>query len=789
MIRNFLLLASRNFIKNGVYSIINILGLSVGLAAFIILSLFVKFELSFDTYHNDHDRIYRVVQKVSTSSEINTWQDLPAPIGIELENRYAEVEEAIVIKRVWGEYFSTSKGRTFYEKGGSYANPDIFDLLKINFVAGDKITALDGPMKIVLTESLANKLFPDSNPMGQSILVDKRRTYQVSAVIEDFPYNTYGRSSYLISFETYKSVYHRDLFELWDWHSVRVYLKLKEDVDAKVFENKIKYLLDDFLEDRNDEIKLTPVWLFHLRQSDEDGYWAVVVLYGSLGLFTLLLAAINFTNLTTAYSLTRAKEIGVKKIVGSSRLNLVGQFIGESLIMIFISLLIAFTITEAVLPLFSRIVSTPLDIRYVENWQFTLFVLGITILTGIVAGLYPALVLSSINPLLIVKNQIFDSNRFKKFSMRRGLIVFQMVICILFVLITIGILKQFNYLQNKELGFNKENLLICSIKNTEKVKINEFSALRNELLLIPGVEETSLAYNTPFYGSMAHTLNWEGAPEGEKISCRYNKAYATFLKTLEIELLAGRDFDENRIADSTACIVNETFVRILGWNIEEAIGKRVWNLQYTIIGITKDFHQQSPFTKIRPYFLCSHPGFLTGNKVISIRVADARNRNTIKNINIVLDDFFPDSNFELTLFDENADDDTQETFSAIGKTFGFFSVISIVIAIIGMFALVAYSSKRKVKEIGIRKVIGAKSTQIFAVIMKEYLKLVLIANIIAIPLGYFMMNADPSYYKPEADYSIFVWVGMLSFVIIIAIISIQVLKSSRANPVDSLRYE
>jgi putative ABC transport system permease protein len=789
MIRSFLILASRNFFKNGVYSLINIFGLSVGLAAFIMLSLFVRFEMSFDTYHDDHERIYRVVQLVSSANGTKTWQQLPAPIGMELENGYAEVEEAIVIRRVWGEYLSTSKVRTFYEEEGSYANPDIFNLFKINFIAGSKETALDGPMKIVLTKSLANKLFPDLDPMGQNILVDSKRTYQVSAVIEDFPYNTYGRSSYLIPFETYKNVNNLDLFELWDSHSVRVYLKLNERVDAKIFENKIKNLLDDFIEDRDEEIKLRPIWMFHLYQGEEDGYWIAILMYGTLGLFTLLLAAINFINLTTAYSLTRAKEIGVKKIVGSSRLSLISQFLGESLIIVFISLLVAFTITEAALPLFSRIVSVPLDIRYFEDWPFTLFIIGITGLTGILSGLYPALVLSSINPLKILKNQLFDSNRFKKFSMRRGLIVFQLVISILFVIITLSVLGQFNYLQNKDLGFDKQNLLISNIKNTEKVKINEFSALRDDLLQIPNVVEASLSYYTPFYGSSGTTMNWEGATEGEKINCRYNRAYATFLNTLRIKLVAGRNFDANRKADSLACIVNETFVRTVGWSINEAIGKRVWDDEYTIIGVVKDFHEQSPYTKIRPYFLCSHLGYLTGTKAIDIRVTDLSNKETINEIRIILEDFFPESNFELTPFDENANDDTNGVFSAMGRTFGFFSVISIIIAIVGLFALVSYSSKRKVKEIGIRKVLGATSSQIYTKLTKEYFVLIIIANLIAIPFGILTGNADPSYYKQDENYSHLFWIALLSIVITLLTISVQVIKSSRANPVDSLRYE
>lgn len=789
MLKSFFVLASRIFFKNGAYSIINIFGLSVGLAAFIMLTLFVRFESGYDTFHKDHERIYRVEQMVSMANDITTWNQLPAPVSTVLQERYAEIEEAITIREVWGEYLSTSKERTFFEDDGYYANPDVFDLFTFNFIKGNKETALDAPMKIVLTETVAKKLFPETDPMGQNILVDSKRTYQVSGVIEDFPFNSNTQLKYLIPFSTYKTVYNGDFFEHWDWHDTRVYIKLNENVDYKIFESKIKYLLDEYIEDREEEIQLKPVWMIHLRQGSDDGYWIAVLLYGIVGLFTLLLAAMNFVNLTTAYSLTRAKEIGVKKVVGCSKMSLMKQFLGESLIIVFISLLVALTITEASLPLFNRIVSLPLNIKYAEDWTFTLFIIGITALTGILSGLYPALVLSSLSPLVTLKNQVFSGNRFKKFSMRRGLVIFQLVMSVLFVMTTLGVLGQFKYFKNKDLGFVKQNLLICKIKETEKVKVNEFSTLRSDLLQISDVEEASISYNTPFYGSWGRSVNWEGSQVGENMNCRFNCAYATFLNTMKIDLVAGRQFDAKRVSDSTACIVNETFVNVIGWSYEEAIGKRVWDKDYTIIGVMKDFHEQSPFSKIQPYILIHHSGYLTGWKNINIRVKDGSNSETVGQIRTVLEDYFPESNFEVRPFDENQQNYTNKIYEGMAKTFGFFSVISIVIAIIGLFALVSFSSKRKVKEIGIRKVLGAKPSQIYANLTKEYIKLILIANVIAIPLGEFLGRMEPSYYKQDANYSQLLWVGILSIVVTMLTISIQVIKSSRANPVKSLRYE
>lgn len=789
MLKSFFVLASRNFFKNGAYSIVNIFGLSVGLAAFIMLTLFVRFESSYDTFHENHERIYRVEQMVRSVDNYTSWNQLPPFISVVLEDRYAEVEEAIAFLEVWGEYLSTSNKRTFYEDDGYYANPDIFDLLTIKFIKGNKATALDAPMKIVISESLAKKLFPDSDPIGQNILADSKRTYQVSAIIEDFPFNSNTRIDYLLSFDTNKSIRNEDVFDLLDWHSAKIYVKLKEGVDSEDFENKIKFLFDEFLENRDEEIFLKPLWMVHLRQGTEDGMWAAILMYGTIGLFTLLLASMNFVNLTTAYSLTRIKEIGVKKVLGSSRIKLIKQFLGESLIIVFISLLVALTITEAALPIFNRIVSVPVDLKYIENWPFTLFIIGITALTGVLSGLYPSLVLSSLKPVLCLKNQLFTGKGLKRFSMRKGLVVFQLFLSIMFVLSTLGILEQFRFLENKDLGFKKENLLLTSIKETEKVKINEFSALRNELIKIPDVIETSLSYNTPFYSSWGHTVNWEGSQTGESMNCRYNRAYATYLSAMEVEIVAGKDFDLNRNYDSTACIVNETFVNIIGWTPEEAIGKRVSYNDFVIKGVMKDFHEQSPFIKIQPYFLTQHSGYLTGTKLILFRMKDNYNPESIERINAVLEDYFPESNFHVSAFDMNAHNYTNGVYLGMTKTFGFFSVVSIVIAIIGLFALVSFSSKRRVKEIGVRKVLGASSGQIFTVILKGYIRLIIIANIIAIPLGILSGHSDPSYYKAEINYWQFLWVALISIIITLLTVGIQVIKSSRANPVRSLRYE
>jgi putative ABC transport system permease protein len=580
-----------------------------------------------------------------------------------------------------------------------------------------------------------------------------------------------------------------DFFDRWDLNDVQIFVKLKENVNSKEFENKIKYLFDDFLEDREDELKLKPIRIIKLLQSDGSGYWIVVSLYGIVGLFTLLLAAMNFVNLTTAYSLNRAKEIGIKKVLGCKRKGLIQQFLGESLIIVFISLLIAFTITEAALPVFSRIVSLPLDLKYIEDWSFTLFIIGIAVLTGILSGLYPSLVLSSLSPMRTLKSKFFDNDRIKKLSMRKGLVVFQLVMSIVFVMFALSILSQFNYLKNKDLGFDKQNLIICKIQETEEVKTNEFSVLRNELLRFPDIEEVSLSFTLPFNGSWTRTINWEGSQVGEKIHCRYNRASPTFIPTLKLGLIAGRNFDDKIASDLSGCIVNQAFVDVIGWGYQEAIGKRVWDNRYTIVGVMKDFHEQSPVAKIPPYLLRYHPGYLTGTKKILIRVKDISDSEVSGFIKTKLEEFFPESNFEVRPYDENLGEGTQKVFLGLAKTFGFFSVISIIISIIGLFALISFSGKRKVKEIGIRKVLGARPMQIYMKLAREYIILILIANAIAIPLGKLMTFMDPSHYKQHISVNQIISISILSFVITLLTISIQVIKSSRANPVESLRYE
>jgi putative ABC transport system permease protein len=503
------------------------------------------------------------------------------------------------------------------------------------------------------------------------------------------------------------------------------------------------------------------------------------------------MAAMNFVNLTTANSLTRIKEIGIKKVVGCRKGSLVKQFLYESLIIVFISLLIAFTITEAILPVFNRIVSLPLDFSYIKDWQFTLFIIGITFTTGILSGLYPALVLSSLSPIDSLKGKLFNNSRMKNFSIRKRLVIIQLVMSVSFVMISLSILNQFNYLKNKDLGFDKNNLLISKIGGSNKVKINEFSVLRSELLQLPGVTDISVSYNSPFNGSWSRNINWEGGQAGEFMNSRYNRATATFIPTMKIDMVEGRNFNDHLASDSAACIVNQRFVNIIGWSCEEAIGKKVWDnsYSYTIVGIMKDFHENTPYIQVQPYLLTYHPGYLTGGKQIIVRVNDISDKKIFGQIKTKLEEYFPESYLEVRSYDNNLGEGTYTIYLGLAKTFGFFSIISIFIAIIGLFAFVSYSEKRRVKEIGIRKILGASSMQIYKKLAYEYMVLVMIADAIAIPLGTIFYFIDPSYYKQRISVNEIFWTCLLSIIVILLTISIQVIKLSYTNPVNSLRYE
>jgi putative ABC transport system permease protein len=788
MLRHYFLIGLRNLKRNRFFATINIAGMAVGLTTFILIALYVQNEFSYDKHNEHFDCIYRIHPIFHMKDNDEYWMQVFYPLGQALEDDFPEIIESATTRPVWGEFLSSSEEKTYYEDYGYFVESTFLDIFTVEFIEGDQQNCLKEPNSIVLTESLAKKYFPNESAVGKIITAKNKYPYKVTAVIKDFPETNFERIEYLVNIRTIESVEATEL-DQWDNWSYFTYCLLNENANPEETNQKIASYINDNRPDwtSNFTLYLHPMADFHLLPDYQNkGYLIIVYLYSTIGIFALLVACINFMNLTTAYSMNRSKEIGIKKVVGGSRSSLIKQFLVESVLISLIAIHVAFILSELILPTFNLIVEKNLDIRYLDNWPFVAFIYLIGILSGIIAGIYPSFVLSSYKPTVVLKG---NNQRKGKSLLRRFLVTFQFIISSMLILSTLLVFKQFNFMKNKEMGFNKEHVFYTSIQNETTDQKKDFELLRQRLLQHPEIIDASISMHVPFHGSSGTNINWEGGLEGEEINIRRNWVSHDYIPLYELEIIQGRNFSKNISSDyKGAVIINETALKIFGW--DDPTGKKINDGQYEVIGVIKDFHKSSVFNKIQPLLLALHDGDMDGYDMYSIRFDGSQGIPEMRDL--LRKEFkasFPDSIFELKILSDNMDPETLKIYEGIVKTFGFFSIITILIAAVGMFGLVAFSTKMRTKEIGIRKAHGATAGNIFLILVKEFIILIIIANIIAWPLGTSIQVIDPAAYKVNLGIWEYAITG--SFVVLVSFLTIyyHTRKASRENPVNSLRYE
>jgi putative ABC transport system permease protein len=794
MLNHILKIATRNYIRNRSFAFINIFGLSIGLTTFILIALFVQYEFSFDQFHKKYDRIYRIQTIAHMADGDQHWLQLGYPVGNAIEDKFAEVEESVTIRPVWGQYLSTSEKLTFHEEDGMYAQQSFFDIFTVEFIEGSSEDALSEPYSIVLSESLRKKYFPGQNALGKFIKANNRYDLKVTGVIKDFPKNSNLVVDYLSPIKLIEVDNKWPLEEQWDNFSYYTIISIHEKVDRYAFDTKISDFLIQSEQFKNNPTKYT-LWLnplkdWHLLSDPSNrGLLIIVYLYAGVAIFALLIACVNFMNLTTAYSVSRAKEVGIKKVLGSRKLALSYQFLLESIIIAMVSMHIAFILAEFAMPFFNRIVSRQLDIYYIENWPFIAFIILITLATGVISGIYPAFFISSFKPVQALKNISAISN--SKSPLRRILVTFQFVISSILILSTLVIYKQFIFMKNKELGFNKEMVFHAMIDPEKREDPRKLDIIQNRISSIPEITSISVSTSIPFYGSNGTNVGWEGAQPDEVINARYNFISYDFIKTFGLEIVKGRNFSKDISTDiSEACIINETAANAFGW--EEPLEKNVvfWDKEYRVVGVVKDFHPYSVFERIPPFIFRVHNENIDQGQRHAVRFAPGTNILEAKHAIIeIYKEFFPNTLFDFQYLGDNSDNVAMEIYQGIVRTFLFFAIITIAIAVVGMFGLVAFTTKSRTKEIGIRKVHGASAKQIFTLLAKEFIVLIIIAVIVALPAGIGFKSIDPAAYKPDSEIWEYFFTGLLVFLITLITVSFHTRKASRQNPTESLRYE
>ena len=787
MLKNYFKIAFRTLQRDKIYSLINIFGLSFGMTASILIALLLQYEFSFDKFHKNYGRIYRVQEEVHNKLLTEEWTQTCYPIAQELRNTIPEFEQTAVIREIWGECLGSSGDIVFKDDDGFLAEEQIFNIFSFKFIEGKAENSLTGPGKAVLTRSLAQRLFPGEKALGRSFKGSFTKDLIVTGVIEDFPTNSHINPSYLVSFSTVDKIWGPDYKTRWTEGMYRNYVLLRENVDLSIVNSKIENILDSKFGKNNGSLYLKPLEDIHFSSTRESASNTPLPYYAAIALFILTLACVNSINLTTARSGMRQKEIGIRKVVGASRFSLIKQFIGEAVFVSMLAMFISFLLVELYLPIFNSYMHTQLTFNYFRNWQFFTLIVSSFLAVGILSGLYPAFYLSSFQPTSVIKGNFFNgkSGKTNKGVLRKVLVAFQLVISISLILSSLFIFKQVHFMKNKDLGYNKFNLLRCRIEGNQSK--SNFTELRNQLLRDPSIVNASVSFNTPFYGNSRWGINWEGAAEDQHFMASHNEVDYNFIKTFEMTIAKGRNFSEDFSTDKEAGIINESFASTIGW--ENPIGKKIMDNKYTVIGVVKDFHPYTVHSKIPPYFMLLHDGKLNRDNDYCVRISSNNITRSMEFVRSTLKKFFPDKLFEVRVYDENLDKDVMAVYNGVQNTFGFFSTLAVIIALIGLLGLVSFTIRQRIREIGIRKILGAGESGLYLLVMKEFLIPLSVAIILASPGAYIFFVTLPSAYKYQLTAGDFI-LPLLAVITVTVIVTMrQILNVTKTNPAEYLHYE
>ncbi|MGJ1228512.1 ABC transporter permease [Sphingobacterium siyangense] len=786
MLKNYIKIAWRNLWKSKGYSAINIIGLSIGLTAVLIIGIWIKHQLQFDNFYSNKESIYKLWNKYEDQQKIYVNDITSAPASQALLADYPEVERAA--RMYWSSTALMSFGDKKIKSKGNEVDPAFIELFDFKLLKGNSKDALKDTKDIVLTESLAKNIFGKTDPIDKTLLLDNKELYRVSAIMQDLPSNTSFDFTYLIPLEkaeTYSSG--------WGSNTFYTYIKLKEGTDVDLFNKKLNNIIN---KKTNNEIKgsmfLYPMSKMHLYSKFEQGI-AVggkidqVKLVAGIGLLILLIACINFINLSTARSQKRAKEVAVRKVVGAQRFHLIIQFLSESLLLTFISGTCAIVLTILTLPIFNQVLDKALIFSFSDS-SIWFSLIGFIFLTGILAGLYPAFVLSSFKPIKSLK--IFG--RTNKFSLnfRELLVVFQFGIAIILIIATIIVRKQIEYASQREIGYENSQLIEVPIEGGME---KNYEAIKSELItanIAEAVTRTGWSI-TKNGASSGGSFLWPGAnPEqAKKMGFELGRTESDLVKTLGLKLIAGRDIDYGRLpGDSASVMINEAAVKEM--KLENPIGSYLkWgDKTYTIVGVINDYITGSPYSPITPLLIYPSKNWML-NMVIRTSPNRAMEMN-LKQIEEIIKKFNPAYPFEYQFVDQKFAGKFKDQQQTAQLAF-IFSGLAIFISCLGLFGLASYIAELKTKEIGIRKVLGASVTGITAMLSKDFVKLVIISILIASPIAWWAMNKwlQDFSYRIEIQWWVFALAGVSALFVAFFTVSTQAIKAANSNPVKTLRDE
>ncbi|WP_183559318.1 ABC transporter permease [Mucilaginibacter sp. SP1R1] len=794
MIRNYFKIALRNLWKHKAFSIINITGLSIGITACFFIFMYVSFELSYDNFHTKADRIYRLVTDIKTPTETINTGVTAWPFAPNIKNDFPEVESFV---RISGSSLLVRHGDIkFQEEKSAFADSTFFKVFDFKLLKGDPKTALSAPASVVFTESTAKKYFGNANPIGQTVLVTGDAVPAiVTGLMKDMPENSQIKADMLVSMSSLTQKFNKGLDNQWGNFGATSYLLLKPGANPKTLEAKFP----GFIENHNGKERkasqmfytfflepMTSVYLHSKRDgSGASGSITNVYVFGIVAVFILLIACINFVNLTTARSVERAKEVGIRKVVGAEKGQLARQFIGESVVLCLIAFILTILFSVLLLPLFNQLAGKIISPGIFSNWYYVLILLVTSVVIGLVAGIYPALVLSSFKPVVVLKGRFSGGN--KGNLLRKTLVISQFTISIALIIGTIIVYTQMDFMQNRDLGFSKDQMLILDTNGDPAA-----DALKQAIATLPGVKSTANSSSIPGGGNPGAYSEIENK-KGDLQIANLDLYFVDYdyVNQFKIKMVAGRAFSREFGTDTAqAMLLNEAAIKMFGYSSpQQAIGRRFrqWGREGKIVGVMKDFHFRSLQENIKPLSMRIE---LKQLGLISVKVSSQNLTATIAAIENKWKVLIPNRPFSYYFLDEFFDRQYR-TEQRFGKLFFNFAVLAILISCLGLLGLASYSTLQRTREIGIRKVLGATVPGIVNMLSKDFLILVVLSFVIATPVSWFFMHKwlQDFAYRIDISWWIFALAGILAIVIALATISFQAIKAAMSNPVKSLRSE
>ena len=779
MFKNFLKTTFRNIRRNKLFTIINIIGLAIGMACFILILLWIQDELSFNRFHENKDQLYLLTIKHPTDVIDSNVPYALAPI---LANEFPEIIDYTRIYKLSNvsscsfEYQNKNKHQImFYENSVILVDESFFSIFSFPFIHGNPQTALQDKNSIVITEEIAKKYFGEEIPLGKKLTFNSQEDLIVTGVVQ-LPANSDIRFDFLASLRN-------KMLDNWNWADPS-YILLDKNVSLKSFKEKIAGSLQKHAPYPNSssfEVGILPLSKVHL----DFGRKAYIYIFAVIAIFILIIACINYMNLSTAGSINRAKEVGLRKVIGANRTHVANQFLGESILLSAFALGLALIMVELFLPFFNDLTLKKLALFPLNNYYMVLFLISLIIIVGIISGIYPALFLSSFSPIKVLS--VSKSSHTNRSPFRIISVVGQFTISILLVISTIIIFKQLNYMRAKPLGFKMDYVLKIPINDTFRQR---FDSYKNLLLKNPDILNVTTAQSVPYDNDWKTGIDWRAKDPNFAPVFRYTLSELDYIETFDMEIVQGRNYSKNFSTDKSNYIINEAAAKYM--NMENPIDEKIrfWGREGNIIGVVKDFHHVSLHRDIIPQIIVANPAFSGLWKYFFVKVNALNVSNTIDYIRTTSKKFAPEYPFEFSFLDNDINI-LYESEQKLSKIISYFAFLAIFIACLGLFGLATFLTEQRTKEIGIRKVVGASIPAIITLLSKEFTRWVLLANIIAWPIAYFAMNKWLQNFAYRIGLTIwpFLLAGLAALAIALMTISWQAIKAARSNPVESLRYE